>query len=132
MVSMTHSNEAMVRKAYDALGKGDIPKVLSAFADDIQWHELGSSPLSGEYKGKQEVLGFFGKLMELSEGTFHLRIEEVLGNDRYVLALVEEHGERDGKTLAVDAVHVWKINNNTATEFWCYPADQNAFGEFFS
>jgi ketosteroid isomerase-like protein len=129
---MAHRNEVLLRKTYDAFGNGDMDTVLGVFADDIQWHEFGGSPLGGDYKGKEEVLGFFGKLMELSGRTFHLEVQDVLGNDRHVVALVQERAERDGKILAIDAVHVWQVQNDTAVDFSCYPADPKAFDDFFS
>ena len=66
---MARSNAQLIRGGYDAFARGDIPKVLELFADDIRWHVPGRSPLSGDYKGHGEVVGFFGKSMELSGGT---------------------------------------------------------------
>jgi hypothetical protein len=33
------------------------------------WHAGGSNQTTGEYRGFQEIMGFFGKVMELTGGT---------------------------------------------------------------
>src|SRR5207248_9197168 len=70
---MTHANAELLRRGYDAFAHGDIPSVLGIFAEDIDWHVPGRSPLSGDFRGHHEVVGFFTKAMELSGGT--LRVE---------------------------------------------------------
>jgi ketosteroid isomerase-like protein len=47
-------------------------------------------------------------------------------------ALVESHGERDGKTLNDRAVHLWHVQDGKATEFWGHAGDQYAVDEFWS
>jgi hypothetical protein len=40
---------------------------MSLLTDDIEYYASGRSPVSGTYKGKDEVLGLFGKMMEFLE-----------------------------------------------------------------
>jgi uncharacterized protein len=94
---MAHPNEDLLRRGYEAFGSGDINTVLALFDDDIAWHTAGSNQTSGDYRGHQEVLGYFGKLMELSGGSFHLDIHDIVANDTHGVALVTTHGERDGQ-----------------------------------
>ena len=50
--------------------------MLGIFDPNIQWHVPGRSPLSGDYKGHDEVIAFFSKTRELSGGTFSIEINE--------------------------------------------------------
>lgn len=50
--------------------------VLDTFAEDITWHVPGRSPLSGDYRGHEEVVGFVTKAMKFSEGTLRVELEE--------------------------------------------------------
>jgi len=59
------SNASIVRKAYQDFATGDVPSVLAVFDPSITWQVPGHSPLSGTYKGHDEVLGFFKRTMEL-------------------------------------------------------------------
>lgn len=54
-------------RAYEAFGRGDIPAVMSVFADDIEWHVAAVLPQATDARGKGEVAGFFGKLVEVWE-----------------------------------------------------------------
>ncbi len=129
---MAHPNEDLLRDGYAAFGKGDVAGVLAIFADDIAWHAGGSSRISGEYHGHQEVTGFFQRLAELSGGTFRLEVHDILANDVHGAVLVTAHGERHGRTLAARQVNIWHLADGKATEFWTFAEDQAALDTFFS
>jgi ketosteroid isomerase-like protein len=122
----------LIRNAYAAFTKGDMATVDRAFADDIQWHIGGRSPLAGDRKSKQEVFEFFGLLAERSSGTFALEVEDVLGGDRYVSVIVTEQGTRNGRALAGRHAHLWRVENGKAVEFWDASFDPYADDEFWS
>ena len=129
---MTHPNEELVRKGYEAFGKGDMDTLNDLFADDIAWHAPGRSPVSGDYRGKQEVFDVFAKVFELSGGTFNLELHDVLANDEHVVTLVTTRGERNGKTLENRGAQVFHVKDGKVTESWLHSQDQYAIDEFFS
>src|SRR5574342_1126295 len=114
---MTPSNATVIRKVYDDFAKGDIPAVLETFDASITWHVPGHSPLSGDYKGHDEVVGFFNHTLELSSGKFGIEVHHVLAEDDVVIALVTVKTERNGASAAFQEVHVWRLANEKATEF---------------
>jgi uncharacterized protein len=57
-------NKQAAQDGYAAFGQGDAEAAMANIADSIQWVVGGSSGVSGTYQGKDEVLGFWGKLME--------------------------------------------------------------------
>lgn len=126
-----HKNAALIRRGYDAFSKGDMDTINEIFADDIVWHISGRSAVAGDYKGKQEVFGFFGQLAERSGGTFSIELHDVLGNDDHVTALTHERAQRDGKTMDVNFVHVWHVRDGKAVEFWAASSDMYAGDEFW-
>ena len=127
-----HPNVALMRKGYKAFAEGDIATLNDLFADDIVWHVGGRSPLAGDYKGKQEVFTFFGKITELTGGTFKLDIHDVLANDDHVVVLVNSSAKRNGKSLSDNGVHVFHVRDGKTVEFWGVESDQYAGDEFFS
>ncbi len=129
---MAHPNEELLRRGYEAFGAGDLDTVLSIFSEDISWHIGGDSPLTGDYKGHQEVMGFFARLMELSGGTFRLQVHDILANDTHGAAMVVAHAEREGRTLEGRAVHTWHLAGGKATEFWSFEEDQGALDRFLA
>ena len=65
---MAHPNEDLVRRGFAAFGTGDMATLGELFADDIVWHIGGRSPIAGDYKGKDEVFGFFAQLAQRAGG----------------------------------------------------------------
>jgi uncharacterized protein len=120
---MAHPNEDLLRRGYAAFGVGDLETVFGILSDDILWHNGGSNQVTGDYRGHEEVMGFFGKLIELTGGTFQLDIHDVLANDTHGVVLVTAHAERDGQPMAAREVNVWHLADGKATEFWVFPED---------
>ena len=127
---MSNGNEDTLRTVYDAFTKGDVDTVMGLYTDDIKFHVSGRGLVSGDYSGKGEVLGFFGKLMELSGGTFHLEVLDILANNEHGITLTMERGQRGGKTLENRAVHVWEIRDGKCTQFRGY--NEEGWEEFWS
>jgi ketosteroid isomerase-like protein len=130
---MAHPNEDLAREGYEAFIKADMQKVSDFFADDIVWHIGGRGPLAGDYRGKDEALGFLAKTMEMTGGVFSLEIHDILANDEHAVALVVARGEREGKkTLEDRQAHVLHIKDGKVAEYWAHPGDQYTIDEFFS
>lgn len=129
---MAHSNEALIRRGYEAFEKGDIESVLGILDPNIMWHAAGRNHLSGDYEGHQQVLDFFAKLAASTAGTFKLAVHDVLANDGHAVVLAEWSAVRDGKILRQRGVHVWHVTGGQATEFWSFQDDPSAEDEFFS
>ena len=129
---MAHSNEDLLRRGYEAFGKGDMATLQELLAADVIWHVPGKNPLSGDYKGIGEVLGFFQKGVEMTGGTLRVELHDVLANDDHGVALVLVTAEREGKRLADNAVQVFHVSGDKATEAWTHAGDQAAVDAFWS
>jgi len=126
------ANAALIKGAYDAFSRGDIPGAMATFAEDIFWHVPGRGPLSRDYRGHAEVLAFFGHFMELSGGTFRLQVDDVLAKDDRVVVFCTESAQRGGRSWSAPQVHVWTVKDGKATAFWEYEGDQQGDDEFWS
>ena len=94
-----HPNVARIRDGYAAFAKGDFAVLNDLFAEDLLWHIGGRSQLTKDYRGRDEVYGFFGRLMELTEGSFHLDLHAVFADDEHGVALVVASASRGGKSV---------------------------------
>jgi len=128
---MTHPNAELLRSGYEAFAKGDIPAALRTFAEDITWHVPGRSPLSGDYKGHDEVVGFFTKSMELSGGTLRVEPDEILADGDRVVVLTTVSAERKGRSWSSPEVHLWRVVDGKAVEFHEFQGDQQTEDEFW-
>jgi ketosteroid isomerase-like protein len=129
---MTHPNEDLIRRAYAAFAAADLDTVFSMVADDILWHNGGSNQLTGDVRGHQELMSFFGKLFEVTGGTLRLDVHDVLANDTHGVALVTAHVERDGEPMTVREAHIMHAADGKLTEFWVFPEDTAAFDRMFA
>jgi hypothetical protein len=129
---MRESNAATIRKAYEAFAEGNVPAVFAVFDPAITWHVPGHGPLSGDYRGHDQIGGFFQRTMELSRGTFRIDVHHVLANDDVVAVLVTVHAQRNGTAAAFPEVHVWRIRNGKVIEFREYQGDEQREDRFWA
>ena len=129
---MSDENAQLLRQAYAAFARGDVPTVLQILADEITWHVPGRSPLSGDYKGHDEVVGFFARSMELSGGTLRVDVDEIVADGERVIVLTTVSAQRNGRHWSTPEVHVWRVVDGRATEFCEYQGDQQTEDEFWS
>ena len=127
-----HPNVGLIRNGYEAFNKGDMATLTELFNEDTVWHEPGNNPLSGEHRGRDAVFAFFGRLAELSGGTWRAELHDVLANDEHAVALSRLTGTRQGKEINSVGVQVYHVRNERLTEAWNLFPDQRAQDEFWS
>lgn len=116
---MGEQSVEVLKGLYAAFGRGDVPAVLGAFADDIEWHEAEGMPYGGVYRGADAVVqNVFAPIATDVEG-FAVTPEEFVGSGDTVAAVVRYTGtgKVTGKTLDVPVVHVWDIRDGKLTRF---------------
>jgi uncharacterized protein len=130
---MAHPNEELVRQGYQAFGEGDLDTLRSLFAPDAVHVAAGNNPLSGEYKGIDEILAYYGRLFELSEGTFSAELKSVSAEgDETVVASHHDSGQRAGKTLDQDETLTFTISDGKFTRVVEDHSDPAAYDDFWS
>ena len=130
---MAHPNEDTVRQGYKAFGEGDMDTLRSLFAPDVVHVATGNNPLAAEYKGVDEVLGYYGKLFELSDGTFtaELKSTRAEGDDK-VVATHHDKARRGDKTLDQDETLTFSLSGGKITRLEENHSDQAAYDAFWS
>jgi uncharacterized protein len=116
---MSDENVEFVKGVYGAFARGDVPSVLGAFADDIEWFEAEGMPYGGLYRGPDAVAqNVFGPITGDVEG-FALVQEEFIASGATVATVVRYTGtgKATGKALDVPAVHVWEIRDGKLARF---------------
>ncbi len=116
---MSEQNVDLVKSVYGAFAQGDVPAVLGAFAEDIEWFEAEGMPYGGLHRGPDAVAqNVFGPITEDVEG-FGVTPEEVIGSGATVVAVVRYTGtgKVTGKALDEPVVHVWEISDGKLARF---------------
>lgn len=129
---MGHPNEELMRRNYQAAADGDVQTALEGMADDIVWHVGGNSPLSGDYRGKEAVVGYLGRLAEETDGTLKNQPHDVLANDEHGVGLLKFTAQRGEKSLNIRAAHIVHFRDGKLAEVWMFLDDHEQFDEFFA
>ena len=128
-----HPNVEYARRGYAAFGSGDLATLSELIADDAVWHAQGVGPLSGDYHGRDQVFGFFGRLAEETGGTFRLDVHDILANDEHTAVLATLTASRNGKSIEVPVVNVThNESDGKITEFWTSTTDPQAALDFWA
>lgn len=101
------ANEDVVRRGYEAFGRGDMDTLRSLMTPDVIQNVPGNTPVSGEHKGVDDVLGYYAELFEMTGGTLKADLQSVKddGPDQ-VLAVHRLIAQRDGKSYdEVEKLH---------------------------
>jgi uncharacterized protein len=129
-----HPNAATVRQGFAAFATGDIDGVRHLLADDIVWTTLGNNPVAGVYRGKAELIGFFGRIVMETEGTLEIELHDVIADDKRAVALLRTVAERNGKKLDSSALQVYEFNHlgKVVAQTGPYSDDTAAIDAFWS
>jgi uncharacterized protein len=111
----TQENGDLVRRGYAAFSAGDMATLTDVFSEDAVWTVPGSGPMSGEKRGRNAILAYFGELMTASDGTFTVTLRDVLTGEDHTVGLQRNHAERNNKTEDQDAVLVFTIGDGRVT-----------------
>jgi ketosteroid isomerase-like protein len=77
-------------------------------------------------------LTLFGRVDELSGGTFQIRVHTVLADDEHGVALTQSTARREGMRLRAQSVNVFHVHDGKVTEVWQASEDQPSIDEFWS
>jgi ketosteroid isomerase-like protein len=113
---MSQQDVDTIKGAYDAFARQDIPGVMEAFDDAIEWDVPDSVPWGGTYRGKDEVGRFFASLPEhLDE--LNVEPQELYEAGERVVAVGRHHGHVKGQPFETRFAMVWTMSGGKAVAF---------------
>ena len=127
-----HPNAETFKRGYAAFGQGDMDTMRELLSPDLVWHAPGNNALSGDYKGIDEVLGFFGRSFQETDGTLSIDVHDILANDTHGVAITTFTGQRKGKSINMRGVHVVHFDSDgKLSESWQFPEDSAEADSFW-
>ena len=130
------SNEAALRKFYKARVARDRAALDEAidefFTSSAAWYVPGRGDLSGEYRGRERIKGFFRGLDERAGGTLVMHLVDVMASGHYGVVIEEPAVERAGKTYGWREVVVFRFEPDGIAEARVYTDDQVGLEWFWS
>jgi ketosteroid isomerase-like protein len=110
----------IVRDFYEALGRGDVPAVLSLLDENIAWTETESFPYySGTWHGPQAVLENLLKPLALEWQDFSAKAHEFIAQGDRIVSLGTYSGrfKKTGRSFSAPFAHVWTVRGDKLTRF---------------
>jgi len=125
-------NAELLRAGYAAFARGDLMAVQELFGPDATWHVQRLGQLGGDHRGWPAILAFFGRSMELTQGTFSVVPIEVFTNETGGAVVVRSTGQRGGAVLDDRQVHLFHLDGDRVSEIWQFVGDSAATEAFWA
>lgn len=110
----------LIRGLYDAFATGNVPAVLGAFDQNIEWNEAEGFMYGGTYTGPNAVVeNVFMKLATEWEGFTVTPNKVVDGGDGNVISTGTYSGKYlgTGKSINVPFAHEWELRDGKIVRF---------------
>ena len=116
-----------------AYGNHDREAMAESLAEDAVWHVGGTHRLSGDYRGRDAILGYFDSVRTETADTMRLEPLEVLANEQHGAAFLRVTAERQGRNLDVVVADAFLFDGKgLILEFWAHANDQQAVDAFWA
>jgi ketosteroid isomerase-like protein len=125
-----HPNAALTRRVFAAFGKNAM-QISAALSRDIVWRVPGNTVMSGEYRGRRDVVEFLRRTGLETDGTYGSRLHTVFANDDWGLAVYRAWGKRNGIELDIDQAFVIRFEDGLWKDVTAVPLDV-AFDAFWA
>lgn len=104
----------VVQSIYAAFGHGDLPALLNALAEDIEWTFPGprETPFAGVKKGRAQVQEFFAQVMASADIVEFQPLQFIAqGENVVVLGREKVKVKATGKTFETRWAHAYTVKN---------------------
>ncbi len=129
---MNHPNAIILNKIYSDFSKNDLTSLMAACADEVTFQVAGKSKLAGKFTKETFEQNYLAPMLEMTDHTLKLEVHDILASDRHAVALASQTLVRDGKTVQMRTVHVWRFENGKPVAWYEYPRDLYAYDALFS
>ena len=126
-------NVDVVRRTYEAVGRGDIPAVLDLLTDDVEWTLQGPStiPFARTRRGREAVSEFFSSVAETLEfQQFEPREFVAQGNTVVVVGYERNLIKPTGRTFEQEWAHVYTLRDGKIAKFRAFEDTAAYVGAF--
>ena len=125
-------NEAVVRQIFGAFARKEGLALRGLFAEDAVWSVPGRGVMAGTYRGREAIFRFLAKLPKETDGTYGSELIDVLASEDRAAALYRARGRRHGRSLELDQLLVFRIEDGLVREVLALPSDPDAFEAFWA
>jgi ketosteroid isomerase-like protein len=114
-------------------GGGSGAALEQLLAPGITWTVPGDNRIAGNYRGLDEVFGYFRRRRDLADHTFQMKRRDVLvGDGDRIAALTDGFATIHGVDHHWSTVGLYEVIDRQIAACWLLPLDQRAFDAIWS
>jgi hypothetical protein len=122
------------RRQGEMYAGGSVDPVVELLAGDIVWHVPGTSPIAGDHRGVQRVIGYFEKRRRLADATMRMHPGELISDGDAVAQFVVGSAVLGGERVTWQTIGVYRVDVELrcVREVWLVPLDSELFDRIWS
>jgi acyl-CoA thioesterase FadM/ketosteroid isomerase-like protein len=106
---------------------GDLAAVEELLAPDVVWHVPGTSPIAGDYHGREPVTGYFRRRRALAGGAIRVTRGGEAHHEEALVQLADGRAPLGGQEVTWRTAGVYRVAAGRIAEAWLVPLDQEHF-----
>lgn len=130
--AVNHPHTQAIMRYQQAMAQGDIVGGRSIFREDVIYVVPGDNLFSGTYNGPDAVMGYFGRLMDATAGTYAIITMNWLVCGDKILLETRNAASRNGRSLEWDEAILFEFVDGRKARIEMFQADQAAIDLFFA
>lgn len=119
--------DEFLRRQRDMYAGADSAAVGELLADDVVWHVPGTSPIAGDYHGREAVLGYFHHWRTVAAGAIQITPLAQTHHNEAVVQLADGHAQLGDADVNWRTADVYRVANGRIAEAWLVALDQHHF-----
>jgi len=119
--------EEFLARQREMYAGGDLAAVEVLLAEDVVWHVPGTSPIAGEYRGREAVVAYFRLRRELAGGAIEITRAGEAHHEAALVQLADGRARLGGGEAVWRTAGVYRVVDGMIAEAWLVPLDQEHF-----
>lgn len=115
-----------------AIAQGDIESAKTVLHEDVVYIVPGSNIFSGTYRGPDDVMSYFGRLMNATDGSYAITEMNWLVCGNKVILETVNVATRNGHSLQWDEAILFEFTDGRKSKIEMFQADQGEVDKFFN
>jgi uncharacterized protein len=119
--------EEFLTRQSEMYAGGDLAPVEALLAEDVVWHVPGTSPIAGDYRGREAVTGYFRFRRQLAGGAILVARGGETHHSEALVQLADGRAQMGGREVVWRTAGVYRVADGRIAEAWLVPLDQEQF-----
>jgi ketosteroid isomerase-like protein len=125
------ANQKVIENLYGAYLTYDLEAIPRPYHDQSVWVEVGVNERSGVFRGATAILEHAMRNLELTDGTLATELQEVVGGERFVVAIERATAQRNGRSLDMLCATSYQMADGMVAEMRVLPFDSQEWQRFW-